>query len=210
MVCPKMIWLFSMSGIFLANISQFFIMMRIYRLWNHKQTARRVLLVVFAACTTGTFILNAITVLTFLETQIKLPPKVLVCMVAEVPKTLPSTMGILLLLDLFVILVFVYNALENPRRCESEVFDSLRRDGVRIYLLGSFFWMLLLITSLTAGITVYFPILTLVCSLKANLTSRIHLRVESLRPSNTAHPVRVYTGYDGQHLGCLCCSSQGT
>ncbi|KAK0443941.1 uncharacterized protein EV420DRAFT_1649049 [Desarmillaria tabescens] len=101
-------------------------------------------------------------------------------------KTIPSALGILLLFNVLVIFISFYNALENPRRYQSEVFDSLRRDGARIYLIISFLYVPPLLASLVADIPVFFPIFILVCSVKTNLTSRMHLRIESL--SNTTHP----------------------
>ncbi len=42
-------------------------MLRAYRLWDHKKTIRRVLLVVFVACMTGSLVLCVRMVLTLLE-----------------------------------------------------------------------------------------------------------------------------------------------
>ncbi|KAK0447687.1 hypothetical protein EV421DRAFT_1787587 [Armillaria borealis] len=177
--CTNVLWLLVISSIVLASISQFFIMMRAYRLWDHKPTVRRILPVVFVACTIGTLVLAVLTVLTLLRTRIELvPPKVMVCVVSGVPKTIPSALGILLLFNLLVILVSIYSALENPRRYEGEIFDSLRRDGARMYLV--ILWVLLLITSLVAEISVFFPVFMLTSALMVNLTSRMHLCIESL------------------------------
>ncbi|KAK0243514.1 hypothetical protein EDD85DRAFT_815389 [Armillaria nabsnona] len=186
--CATVFWLITMSATLFAGILQFLIMLRAYRLWDHKQTMRRVLLAVFVACMTGSLVLSVKMVLTLLETQ-----------VPEVPKTGPFLMGILLLFNLFVISASFYNALEEPRRRESEVFYSLRRDGVKVYFVSVLpspsdviLWVLLLITSLFAKMLVYFPILILSWSVAANLTSRMHLRIESLRLSNNAHPTMMY------------------
>ncbi|KAK0207104.1 hypothetical protein DFS33DRAFT_1319008 [Desarmillaria ectypa] len=205
MDCAKMFWLFTMSAIVLASISQFFIMMRAYRLWNHRPIIRRVLPIVFVACITGALVFSVMTVPILLRTRIELvPPKVMVCAVVRVPKTIASALGILILFNLLVIFVSIYNALENPRRCESEVLDSLRRDGARVYLVSPlpfpsdvFLWVLLLITSLVTDVVrrrLFSRSLSLVCSLKANLTSRMHLRIEGL--SNTTRPGMIYIGQE--------------
>ncbi|KAK0491607.1 hypothetical protein IW261DRAFT_1413878 [Armillaria novae-zelandiae] len=138
-----------------------FIMTNTYRLWDHKPTIRKMLPVILVISIAGAFVLSVMSVLTLLRTQI--PSKVIACAVTGVPKTLPSTMGILLIFNLLVILVSVYNTLENPRRSESEVLDPLRGHSTRAYL-----------------IQIFFPILILTCALKANLTSRMHLRLERL------------------------------
>ncbi|KAK0230062.1 hypothetical protein IW262DRAFT_1336218 [Armillaria fumosa] len=188
--CATVFWLFPMSSIFLAGILQFFVMLRAYRLWDYRKTMRRVLLAVFVACMAGSLVLSFMMVFALLRTQIVLPLRMAICSVPEVPKITPFLMGILLLFNLFVMSVSFYNALEEPRRRESEVFNSLRRDGAKVYFV--ILWMLLLITSLFAEMRVFFPILILAWSVTANLTSRMHLRIESLRLSNIAHPPMIY------------------
>ncbi|KAK0447571.1 hypothetical protein EV421DRAFT_1786760 [Armillaria borealis] len=192
--CATVFWLISISATVFAGILQFLIMLRAYRLWDHRQIMRKVLLAIFVACMTGSLVLCVRMVLTFLKTQVELPSTVIVCAVLEVPKTTPFLLGILLLFNLFVISVSFYNALEEPRRRESEVFNSLRRDGAKIYFVSllpspsnDISWVLLLITSVFGEMVVYFPILILAWSVAANLTSRMHLRIESLRLSNTVH-----------------------
>ncbi|KAK0447682.1 hypothetical protein EV421DRAFT_154973 [Armillaria borealis] len=192
--CAKMFWLFIMSAIVLASISQSFIMISTYRLWDHKPNVRKMLPVVFVISVAGAFVLSVMSVLILLRTQIEVPHKVIVCAVTGVPKTLPSTMGILLVFNLLVILVSVYNALENPRGSESDVFSSLRSHSTRVYLIVSLLCVLLLITSLVAEIQIFFPTLILASALKANLTSRMHLRIERL--SYTLHPVVIYAGQE--------------
>ncbi|KAK0207100.1 hypothetical protein DFS33DRAFT_1318985 [Desarmillaria ectypa] len=200
MDCAKMFWLLPISSTIWASISQFFVIMRAYRLWNHRPIVRRVLYIVFAAFTTGALILSVMTVLTFLKTQIELPPNVMVCAVSGVPKTIPSAICILLLFNLLVILVSLYNALENPRRYESEILDSLRRDGARIYLVSSLpfpsdilLWVPPLIASLVADVGVKFGTF----HLSVNLISRMHLRIETLNLSSTLHPVMTDTVQEG-------------
>ncbi|KAK0243411.1 hypothetical protein EDD85DRAFT_814950 [Armillaria nabsnona] len=193
--CAKMFWLFIMSAMVLASISQSFTMMSAYRLWDHKPTVRKVLPVVFVISVAGAFVLSVMSVLILLRTQIEVPYKyykVIVCAVTGVPKTIPSTIAILLVFNLLVILVSVYNTLENPRRSEREVLNPLRGHSTRVYLV--ILYVLLLITSLVAKIQIFFPILILTSALKANLTSRMHLRIERL--SHTLYPVVMCTAQE--------------
>ncbi|KAK0190233.1 hypothetical protein F5146DRAFT_1043401 [Armillaria mellea] len=198
--CATVFWLLSMFATIVAGILQFLIMLRAYRLWDHKQVMRRMLLAVFVACMTGSLVLAVRMALTLSRTQIVLPPTVIVCAVPDVPKTTPFLTGVLLLFNLFVISVSFYNALEEPRRHESEVFNALRRDGVKVYIVSRLLspsdvllWVLLLFTSVFAEMWVYFPILILAWSVAANLASRMHLRIESLRLADVPHPNRIYT-----------------
>ncbi|PBK63436.1 hypothetical protein ARMSODRAFT_1023913 [Armillaria solidipes] len=187
----------------LAGILQFFIILRVYRLWDHRQTIRKTLLAVFLTCITGVVTLSVKTVLIALRSLVQLPLSVEICAVDKVPETMAYMMGIMLAFNLFVICITIYNALEIPRRSENEIFETLRRDGARIYLtpkliqLVSLLWMLLLTASVTVRMRLFFSILMLVWSLMANIASRMHLRIENLGLSVTGYPVVIYTGQEG-------------
>ncbi|KAK0492753.1 hypothetical protein EDD18DRAFT_1409436 [Armillaria luteobubalina] len=174
------------------------IMLRVYRLWDHKQNMRRVLLAVFVACMTCSLVLSVMMVLSLMRAQVVLPPRVIVCAVPQVPKDTPFLLGVLLLFNIFVISVSFYNALEEPRRRESEVFIALRRDGAKVYFIVSLLWVLLLVTSVFAEMLVYFPVLILAWSVGATLTSRMHLRIESLGLFPAAHPTMIYPTPDSE------------
>ncbi|KAK0467639.1 hypothetical protein IW261DRAFT_1612898 [Armillaria novae-zelandiae] len=193
LMCASVFWLLPISSTLVGGILQFLIMLRAYRLWDHKQTMRKVLIVVFVACMIGSLVLSVRMALTLMRAQVILPPWVIVCAVPEVPKDAPFLMGILLLFNLFVLLVSFYNALEEPRRRESEVFHSLQRDGAKVYFVVCLLWVMLLIASVVAEMLVYFPVLILAWSVGANLTSRMQLRIESLGRSNIAHPTMIYS-----------------
>ncbi|KAK0221412.1 hypothetical protein IW262DRAFT_1549562 [Armillaria fumosa] len=90
------------------------------------------------------------------------------CAIERIPTTVACAMGVLLLFNVFVIFMTVYNALERPRRSENELLDSLRCDGAWLYLFS------------------------LVCSLNANIAARVHLRIEGLRRLFPTHPVTIY------------------
>ncbi|KAK0499360.1 hypothetical protein EDD18DRAFT_1329604 [Armillaria luteobubalina] len=192
-VSASVFWLLPMSATLVVGILQFLIMLRAYRLWDHKQAIRRVLLAVFVASMAGTLVLSVRMALALMRTEVVLPPRVIVCAISKVPKDTPFLMGILLLFNLFVLSVSFYNALERPRRHESEVFHSLRRDGAKVYFIVCLLWILLLITSILAEMLVYFPILILAWSVGVNLTSRMHLRIEGLGRSNVAHRTMIYS-----------------
>ncbi|KAK0499473.1 hypothetical protein EDD18DRAFT_1349660 [Armillaria luteobubalina] len=203
--CTTVFWLFTMSATVLAGILQFSITLRAYRLWDHSQTRRRVLLAVFVGCIAGMFALSVITVLLLLRSRVQLPPSEDVCAVhLGVPKTISSMMGIMLFFNLFVVFVTLYNSLEIPRQSEYEVLHSMRRDGARLYLIVSFLWLLLLTASVAIiEMRSFFSILILVWALKANIAARMHLRIETLRLSVTADPVMIYAGQEGWHSGCI-------
>lgn len=203
--CTTVFWLFTMSATVLAGILQFSITLCAYRLWDHSQTRRRVLLAVFVGCIAGMFALSVITVLLLLRSRVQLPPSEDVCAVhLGVPKTISSMMGIMLFFNLFVVFVTLYNSLEIPRQSEYEVLHSMRRDGARLYLIVSFLWLLLLTASVAIiEMRSFFSILILVWALKANIAARMHLRIETLRLSVTADPVMIYAGQEGWHSGCI-------
>ncbi|PBK84190.1 hypothetical protein ARMGADRAFT_1088647 [Armillaria gallica] len=117
-----------------------------------------------------------------------------VCNSTRISKIITCTLGVLLLFNVFVILITIYNALEEPRRPENSVLDSLRRDGARTYLTICMLWLLLLVSSVVMEATLFFSLLFLVCSLNANIAARMHLRVEGLRLHVHTHPVTIYRG----------------
>ncbi|KAK0487874.1 hypothetical protein IW261DRAFT_1415483 [Armillaria novae-zelandiae] len=115
--CKAVVWLANISAVIIASISQFiadcatevYIMMRVYRIWDHRH---------------------------YLKSGGKSDSQS-GCAIGRVPRTVVCTIGVLLLFNVFVIFMTVYNALEKPRRSENELLDSLRCDGARIYLYAS-------------------------------------------------------------------------
>ncbi|SJL07975.1 uncharacterized protein ARMOST_11333 [Armillaria ostoyae] len=184
-------WLTAISAVVIASVSQFYIMMRVYRLWDHRQSVRRALLAVFGICITAAVILSTLTALSYTETKGESQG---ICPIESVPVTLPCAIGTLLFFNVFVILITIYNTLEKPRRFENEMLDSLRQDGARIYVAVCMLWLLLLVTSVTIEATAFVSLFALVCPLNANIVARVHLRVESLRLLAPMGPVTIYQG----------------
>ncbi|KAG7445529.1 uncharacterized protein BT62DRAFT_1006505 [Guyanagaster necrorhizus] len=117
-----------------------------------------------------------------------------ICDIERIPPTVPCSVGVLLLFDVFVIVITIYNSLEKPRRSESELLDSLMCDGARNYLAVCILWLLILVSSVTINAAVFFSLFTLVCSLNANIAARVHLRVEGLRLIVPTRSITIYRG----------------
>ncbi|PBK59700.1 hypothetical protein ARMSODRAFT_982793 [Armillaria solidipes] len=209
--CKAVVWLANVSAVIIASISQFYIMMRVYCLWDHRQWVRRTLLVAFGICITTLTVLSILSVLSYLKTGGNSDSQN-TCAIGRIPTTVACTIGVLLFFNVFVIFMTIYNALEKPRRSENELLDSLRRDGARVYLgicstqqLPPFRINLTITCSAMAntsgvfchnrGDLISFSInLSLVCSLNANITARVHLRIEGLRRLFPMRPVTIYRG----------------
>ncbi|KAK0445807.1 hypothetical protein EV421DRAFT_1734459 [Armillaria borealis] len=187
----KAVWLASTSATLIASISQFYIMMHAYRLWDHRVSVRRTLLVVFGICLTAVTILSGLLVWTYLKTGAKSQNS---CSTEAVPKTITCIIGISLVFSVFVVLITIYN-LEEPRRPENDLLDSLRRDSARIYFVICVLWLLLLVLSVTIEARLFFALFTLALSLNANIAARVHLRVDGLRLLFHRRPVMIYRGY---------------
>ncbi|SJL07994.1 uncharacterized protein ARMOST_11353 [Armillaria ostoyae] len=153
----KAVWLASTSAALIASISQFYIMMHAYRLWDHRVPENS-------------------------------------CSTEAVPKTITCIIGISLVFSVFVVLITIYN-LEEPRRPENDLLDSLRRDSARIYFVICVLWLLLLVLSVTIEASLFFTLFTLVLSLNANIAARVHLRVDGLRLLFHRRPIMIYRGY---------------
>ncbi|THU86603.1 hypothetical protein K435DRAFT_804988 [Dendrothele bispora CBS 962.96] len=63
------------------------------------------------------------------------PPPINMCGFLVLPKTLPYTYMSLLIFDVFLISVTIYNALEIPYRRRTDVIIKLRRDGIRFFVI---------------------------------------------------------------------------
>ncbi|PBK97157.1 hypothetical protein ARMGADRAFT_625337 [Armillaria gallica] len=193
--CKAVVWLANVSAVIIASISQFYVMMRVYRLLDHRQRVRRTLVVAFGICITAITVLSILSVLSYLKAGAQSA-----CAIGRIPTTVAYTIGVLLLFNVFVIFMTIYNALEKPRRSENELLDSLRRDGARIYLGICMLWLILLVCSATIEATSFLSLFTLVCSLNANITARVHLRIEGLRRLFPTRPVTIYRGsMENQH-----------
>jgi hypothetical protein len=55
------------------------------------------------------------------------------CAITQKPSALPIVLGIWVIFDLFIVILTVYNALEQPRRNQVEVMTTLQHDGAKMF-----------------------------------------------------------------------------
>lgn len=77
------IWLSYISAIIAANTSQSYIMMRAYRLWDHRRSVRRTLLIVFGISGAAVTILSTLSVLSYLNTGAE---SQILCNIQRIPR----------------------------------------------------------------------------------------------------------------------------
>ncbi|THU96984.1 hypothetical protein K435DRAFT_79281 [Dendrothele bispora CBS 962.96] len=178
--CRRFIWVFTMVATIFIGVTQFIIILRVYHLWDKRRSMTVILFLGFLISFSAATVLAVITVIK-VQPVTHFFPFVNTCGFLEIPKTLPYVLGSLLLFDLFLIVMAIFNALETPHDTHAEVFERLHRDGARLFLVLFILRLITLIMSVVGNPADTFAVLSVVWSLNSVLISRIHLRVEGLR-----------------------------
>ncbi|KAJ3815073.1 hypothetical protein F5876DRAFT_72330 [Lentinula aff. lateritia] len=179
-----------------------FITLRVYHSWDKRKQVAIILLVafiIFMAAAAALAVLSAVNV----QPAIHFVSFLKACEVPDIPITFPFMMGTLLGFDLFIILVAFFNAFERPHKTHADVLDTLHRDGARSFVVSgqapyskylcssagqyreikAIFLLRLgcLIVSVVGLPADCFGALSVMWTLTAIISSRIHLRVEGLK-----------------------------
>ncbi|KAJ3865825.1 hypothetical protein EV359DRAFT_80124 [Lentinula novae-zelandiae] len=172
----------------LANLDDapaVFITLRVYHSWDKRKQVAVILLVafiIFMATAAALAVLSAVNV----QPAIHFVSFLKACEVPDIPITFPFMMGTLLGFDLFIILVAFFNAFERPHKTHADVLDTLHRDGAsagQYREIKAIFLLRLgcLIVSVVGLPADCFGALSVMWTLTAIISSRIHLRVEGLK-----------------------------
>ncbi|KAJ3853419.1 hypothetical protein EV368DRAFT_81600 [Lentinula lateritia] len=162
-----------------------FITLRVYHSWDKRKQVAIILLVafiIFMAAAAALAVLSAVNV----QPAIHFVSFLKACEVPDIPITFPFMMGTLLGFDLFIILVAFFNAFERPHKTHADVLDTLHRDGAsagQYREIKAIFLLRLgcLIVSVVGLPADCFGALSVMWTLTAIISSRIHLRVEGLK-----------------------------
>ncbi|KIY65065.1 hypothetical protein CYLTODRAFT_76344 [Cylindrobasidium torrendii FP15055 ss-10] len=182
-VCLAVLWIFVLSATLFVGILQFIVTINVYRLWDSKPRMANILLCVFALCFSATISLAVASTALITRSSIILHVNETVgdaCLVGPLPRTVPAIFGTLLALDLFIIGLSLYRALEMPRRSQSELITNIQRDGAlyHIGVSGTFIysncrlseafasvqWLVIFVASIHLDPYTFFSILTSVSS----------------------------------------------
>ncbi|KAJ3880264.1 hypothetical protein F5051DRAFT_171296 [Lentinula edodes] len=157
-----------------------FITLRVYHSWDKRKRVAIILLVafiIFMAAAAALAVISAVDV----QPAIHFVSFLKACMVPDIPITFPFMMGTLLGFDLFIILVAFFNAFERPHKTHADVLDTLHRDGARSFVAIFLLRLGCLIVSVVGMPADCFGALSVMWTLTAIISSRIHLRVEGLK-----------------------------
>ncbi|KAJ3921965.1 hypothetical protein F5877DRAFT_75721 [Lentinula edodes] len=157
-----------------------FITLRVYHSWDKRKRVAIILLVafiIFMAAAAALAVISAVDV----QPAIHFVSFLKACMVPDIPITFPFMMGTLLGFDLFIILVAFFNAFETPHKTHADVLDTLHRDGARSFVAIFLLRLGCLIVSVIGMPADCFGALSVMWTLTAIISSRIHLRVEGLK-----------------------------
>ncbi|KAF7362521.1 hypothetical protein MVEN_00599900 [Mycena venus] len=168
-------WIWTMSATVCTSGSHFFVMARLHSLWDRRRAIKWIL---GGATVIALSISLIFTVLVASEVQVASGT---LCALVKKPWALPFALGALTCLDLFVIMMSVLNALEQPYKRQADVMKNLQRDGALMFLFLFLLRVINLVLSIVGNATYCFVTVTLVWSMCCIVTSRIQLRVEELR-----------------------------
>nr|GAT59457.1 predicted protein [Mycena chlorophos] len=133
-VCKNFIWVFGVVGSVSIAIQQFTLVARVYTLWDKRQVIKWIVLTAFMVQTGATTVFSILASYQ-LQPFTSYSPVIHMCIISHKPWALPATTGSLAAFGLFIILMTLWNALDKPYRKQSEVVDTLVRDGARMFVL---------------------------------------------------------------------------
>ncbi|GAW04180.1 hypothetical protein LENED_005955 [Lentinula edodes] len=178
--CRRFVWVFALTATIFTATTHFFITLRVYHSWDKRKRVAIILLVafiIFMAAAAALAVISAVDV----QPAIHFVSFLKACMVPDIPITFPFMMGTLLGFDLFIILVAFFNAFETPHKTHADVLDTLHRDGARSFIAIFLLRLGCLIVSVVGMPADCFGALSVMWTLTAIISSRIHLRVEGLK-----------------------------
>ncbi|KAK7059983.1 hypothetical protein R3P38DRAFT_2838845 [Favolaschia claudopus] len=184
--CQASVWIFTICNSLFIAVSYFLIMWRVYTLWDRRPFIKWILL--------GVFFVSMIIAVVFgilcaiqMQASVSSNPVIRMCTLTQKPWGLKYTLAALTGFDLFIIVMSIINALDKPHKRQADVMTSLQHDGARMFvrrLMASFPVVLRLISLIIAIVgneTNFFGAILISWSMCSIASSRIQLRVESLR-----------------------------
>jgi len=130
--CQIWIWLFTLFGSTFALLYQFIVVFRLHKLWDHKKYITRLYTSGMIFCVCGLTAAAISDVLGFVRHPMFLS-ELQSCVISTKSKTTPVVLGIMTACDLIVIVFTFCNALNRPRRKNSEILFFLHQEGIRYF-----------------------------------------------------------------------------
>ncbi|KAJ3812137.1 hypothetical protein F5876DRAFT_75156 [Lentinula aff. lateritia] len=178
--CHNYVWVFSLVGVGVTSMTQLYMILRVYSTWDKRRSTTVILVtmfVIFIAALTP----NAILALIDVQSFVHYIPKFSACAILGIPKFFSAVMGVMLLFDLCLISLTVFNALERPYKTHGDVLDSLHNDGAKLFLVITVLRLIAFVMSLAGDPSDCYSIVCMVWTSTSVINSRVHMRVEGLK-----------------------------
>ncbi|KAF8993420.1 hypothetical protein BDQ17DRAFT_1546048 [Cyathus striatus] len=124
------------------------------------------------------FIAYVITIVELKTETVFVLPGIKACAMIQKPRYIVAILAPMFAYTLFIILLAIYNALEQPHRSNAEFFTNLYKDSAKIFLAGAGIHFVNLITAATSSVQNFLIPLFALWALGTMLTSRLHFTIE--------------------------------
>ncbi|KAJ7508591.1 hypothetical protein B0H11DRAFT_2217873 [Mycena galericulata] len=116
------------------------VMSRVYVLWDRRRSIKWILMGAFGVAISITMIF-AILAAHQVQAELEYDPDIHMCVFSKKPPGLPVMLGALhghieTGLDLFIILMTIFNALDRPHEKQADVVTALQHDGARMFVVS--------------------------------------------------------------------------
>jgi len=182
----------TIASVVTMALENFTITSRIQAIWDHRRHITYIL--------TGGFVITHAIVVIFagyvikdLHAQSFYEPFVAqTCIISTRPTKLLGVWAGMVAYDVFVCMLVLLNALNQPYRQNTEILTSLQKDGIKFYVALTVVRVINLLLSIFTGAGQIFLIVFFVWALISITLSRLLLRIEAFRIGGSA--VRVWKG----------------
>jgi hypothetical protein len=188
-VCRQFVWIYGTVLIFISWSSHFVILIRLYRLWDRRDSVARTLTAMFTVFMSTTIILG---VFAAMQVQSEYFEPLRTCLFLSKPVFLVVLLGVASAFDLVLVLFIVFNALDRPRHIDVPLVSDLQRDGAGIFMVIFALRLASFIVSIFLDMSKILLALTTVGALYTLINARLHMRLEGLS-LNRGH-------VNGQHI----------
>lgn len=172
-------------GILCSALSQFALLLRAYSLWDNRKTIRHALVGGFVVCFSISMALS-VCVARIAFGQLQYSRLFNICMIS--PNATDQSLtyyslgawGAMLLYDIYVVFILIANAMNRPRRHDSEIIKNLSRDGTFTLLAFSGLRFIQFLPSVFGKVSIIFLTPVIAWSLDSVLSFRLFLRMKAI------------------------------
>ncbi|TFK41592.1 hypothetical protein BDQ12DRAFT_710642 [Crucibulum laeve] len=131
-VCRIFVWVLVGIGTVFATITHFTVILRIYISWDRRR--------VIAYMLSGAFLVLISLFTSFLlvaagKANVEFNDELNTCILRDIPIYVPLSFGSIIVLEVFILLLTIYNAIATPCRTHIEVIYKLQRDGFMAFMI---------------------------------------------------------------------------